>query len=78
MQTFALSVVVFTGIILVLVGILLVARKSLVSEGEVLILINNDPERSPKVPAGQTLLSALAGHQIFVPSACGDGGTCAM
>ena len=78
MQTFALSVVVFTVIILVLVGILLVARKSLVSEGEVLILINNDPERSPKVPAGQTLLSALAGHQIFVPSACGGGGTCAM
>ncbi|TNE89908.1 MAG: NADH:ubiquinone reductase (Na(+)-transporting) subunit F [Deltaproteobacteria bacterium] len=42
------------------------------------MLINGDPGKAQTVPAGQTLLAALAGQKIFVPSACGGGGTCAM
>ena len=72
------SVGVFTAVILVLIGILTAARSQLVAQGEVQLLINEDPDRSPKVAPGQTLLSALAGSQIFIPSACGGGGTCAM
>lgn len=79
MLTFiGLSVVVFTAVILGLIAILMVAKKQLVAEGEVSILINEDPDRSPKVEPGQTLLSALSGAKIFIPSACGGGGTCAM
>ena len=72
------AVAVFTGVILGLVLLLMVARKQLVNEGDVTILINGDPEKAQQVPAGQTLLAALAGQKIFVPSACGGGGTCAM
>ena len=55
------AVVVFWGVILGLVGVLMVARKQLVNEGDVTILINGDPEKAQKVPAGQTLLAALDG-----------------
>jgi Na+-transporting NADH:ubiquinone oxidoreductase subunit F len=72
------SVAVFSGVILALVTMLLVAKKNLVPEGEVTILINGDPEKSPKVKPGETLLSTLSAQKIFVPSACGGGGTCAM
>jgi Na+-transporting NADH:ubiquinone oxidoreductase subunit F len=69
--------VVFTLIILAMVA-MLVGFGRMLSEGEVLILINDDKEKSPTVPAGGTLLASLAGSQIFLPSACGGGGTCAM
>lgn len=72
------AVAVFTSIILGLVALLALAQKQLVPEGEVQILINDDPNRSPKVRPGSTLLSTLAAEQIFIPSACGGGGTCAM
>ena len=78
MTIVGLSLVVFTGVILGLITILTLAKKQLVAEGEVDILVNDDPDRSPKVEPGQTLLSALASAKIFVPSACGGGGTCAM
>jgi Na+-transporting NADH:ubiquinone oxidoreductase subunit F len=73
-----LSVAVFTGVILGLVTMLMVARKFLVPQGEVTLLINEDPEKSRKVEPGQSLLNALTASQIFIPSACGGGGTCAM
>ena len=73
-----LSLLVFTGVILGLISVLTLAKKQLVAEGEVDILVNDDPSRSPKVEPGQSLLSALASAKIFVPSACGGGGTCAM
>ena len=76
--TLGLAVAVFTGLTLALVTILMVARAQLVPSGQVFILINDDPDRSPKVSPGQSLLSALASANIFVPSACGGGGTCAM
>lgn len=72
------AVVVFTAVILSLVTVLSLAKWKLVPAGEVHILVNGDPDRSPNVQPGQTLLSALAAEKIFIPSACGGGGTCAM
>ncbi len=72
------GVIVFTGVIMLLVLLLNLAEKKLLPQGEVKILINDDEEKSVMVRPGATLLSALAGHKIFIPSACGGGGTCAQ
>ncbi|MBN2798567.1 MAG: NADH:ubiquinone reductase (Na(+)-transporting) subunit F [Deltaproteobacteria bacterium] len=68
--------VVFTGIIVGLVAVLMVAKKWLVAEGNVNLFINKDPDKTLVVTPGQTLLSALGGQQVFIPSACGGGGSC--
>ncbi|MBC8376278.1 MAG: NADH:ubiquinone reductase (Na(+)-transporting) subunit F [FCB group bacterium] len=73
-----LSTLVFTGTILILVVILNYATSKLVPSGDVKILINGDEEKSVIGPAGQTLLQTLAAEKIFLPSACGGGGTCGM
>ena len=73
-----LSTLVFTGIILILVVILNYATSKLVSTGDVKILINGDEEKSIRTPAGSPLLQTLAAEKIFLPSACGGGGTCGM
>ncbi|MEZ5065836.1 MAG: NADH:ubiquinone reductase (Na(+)-transporting) subunit F [bacterium] len=73
-----LAALIFTGTIVLLVMLLGVAKSKLVPAGPVKILINDDPEKSPTVSAGSTLLQALAEKKIFLPSACGGGGTCAM
>jgi Na+-transporting NADH:ubiquinone oxidoreductase subunit F len=73
-----LGVVMFTVVVLALVAVILAARSKLVSSGDVTIHINEDPEKSITVPAGGKLLQTLAGAGIFVPSACGGGGTCAQ
>ncbi len=73
-----LGVAMFTAIILCLVVVILMARAKLVSSGDVTIEINNDPERTIKVPAGDKLLQTLAGQGVFLSSACGGGGTCAQ
>ena len=72
------SIVVFVLIIIILVAILNLAERKLLPQGEVRILINDDEEKSPKVQPGGTLLTALSGQKIFLPSACGGGGTCGM
>lgn len=71
-----LGVAMFTGIVLMLVAIILFAKSKLVSSGDVTIRINGSDENSVITPAGGKLLGALAGAGIFVPSACGGGGTC--
>lgn len=71
-----LSVVMFTAIVLALVGIILFARSKLVSSGDVNIKING--ERTITTPAGGKLLQTLAAQNIFLSSACGGGGTCAQ
>lgn len=67
---------VFTVVILFLVLMLQVAAKRLVKQGNVTLNING--ERTVEVSAGGTLLNALQGQELFLPSACGGGGTCAM
>jgi len=75
-ETFTLGVAFFTLIIFALVLIILFARSKLVSSGDITITING--ERKILVPAGGKLLQTLAENKLFVPSACGGGGTCAQ
>lgn len=72
------GVVMFTAVVMLLVGMILAARARLVSTGSVRIEINGDPERSITVPAGGKLLNTLADEGIYLSSACGGGGTCAQ
>jgi Na+-transporting NADH:ubiquinone oxidoreductase subunit F len=75
--TILTSVAVFTGVILFLVIGLMIAGKKLQPAGMMTIDIN-DGKKTIEVEPGQTLLSALSNNDIFLPSACGGGGTCAM
>lgn len=77
-QVVITAVVAFTIIILLLVALLLFAQSKLVQQGDVKIIVNGDEENPIVAPAGSTLLSTLSGEKIFLPSACGGGGTCAM
>ena len=76
MMTVFFGVALFTGVIFVLVGIIVLARSRLVSSGDVSILING--EKSITVPAGGKLMNVLADAKLYVSSACGGGGTCAQ
>lgn len=71
-----LGVVLFTVIVLLLVAVILAARSKLVNSGDVTIIVNNEKEIT--VPAGGKLLNTLADAELFLPSACGGGGTCAQ
>jgi len=71
-----MSIVAFLGITLLLVAILLYAKAKLMPSGEVKININGEKELS--VSPGSSILSTLSNSKIFLPSACGGGGTCAM
>lgn len=72
------SIAAFTLVILLLVFILLFAQSKLVQSGDVNIVVNGDSGSPVIASAGSTLLSTLSGQKIFLPSACGGGGTCAM
>lgn len=74
MPTLIATVGIFLGITLLLVIILLVAKKYLVKSGDVTININDSD--SVSVPAGKSLLSTLADRNIFLSSACGGKGSC--
>lgn len=71
-----LGVGMFTGIVITLVCVILLARKLLVPSGLVTLEINDDPSKTLEVPMGGKLLQTLADKKIFVPSACGGGGSC--
>jgi Na+-transporting NADH:ubiquinone oxidoreductase subunit F len=71
-----LGVSMFTAIVLALVLVILYAKSKLVSSGDVTISINGDPAKAVVTAAGGKLLGALADQGIFIPSACGGGGTC--
>ena len=77
-ETTVAGILVFTGVIIALVLILNFAGSRLLPEGEVSILITNDESSAIRTRPGRTLLSALSGESVFLPSACGGGGTCAM
>ena len=76
--TILAGVGMFTAVVMLLVTLILLARSRLVSAGDVTIEINGDPERAITVPAGGKLLTTLAEEGLFLPSACGGGGTCAQ
>ena len=70
------SICVFLVVIIFLVIILLVAKRFLVASGDVKIIINGGKEVIAE--AGNNLLRTLATQSIFLPSACGGGGSCAQ
>lgn len=72
-----ISIVVFLIILIAQVAILLYARKKLTPQGEVEIDIN-EGEKKLTVDPGSTLLTTLSNSGIYLPSACGGGGTCAL
>ncbi len=71
-----LSVAMFLVLILALVSVLLYAKAKLVPSGPVKLRINDEKEM--EVNSGDTLLTTLSQESIYLPSACGGGGTCAM
>ena len=71
-----LGVSMFTVIIMMVVFVILAARKQLVSTGDVSIEINGNPDQSLETAAGGKLLTTLSDAGIFLSSACGGGGTC--
>ena len=68
------SIIVFLVVTFILVGMLLGVKAKLLPSGPVSLLING--ENKVKVSSGSTLLSTLGNNKIFLPSACGGGGTC--
>ena len=76
--TVLLAITVFTSVILLLVIVLNVLSNFLLPQGEVDIIINDDPSKSLKVQTGSTVLSALSSQNVYLPSACGGQGTCAQ
>ena len=74
--TIIITLIVFLTVTLVLVALLLLAKAKLSTSGPVKIQING--EKTIEVEAGSTLLTTLSEQKIFLPSACGGGGTCAM
>ena len=73
-----MAVVVFSAVIILLSFMLILAQKKLVPQGDVKIIVNGDESNPVIVKPGVTLLTALGEKKIFLPSACGGGGTCAM
>jgi len=70
--------VAFSAVILLLALLLIYAKKKLVPQGDVKIIVNGDESNPLLVQPGVSLLSALASKNVYLPSACGGGGTCAM
>ena len=76
LQQVLLGVGLFTAVVLILVFVILIARSRLVAMGAVKVLVNG--EREVAIPVGSKLLGGLADADLFIPSACGGGGTCAQ
>ena len=73
--TIAITLAVFLVVVLALVAMLLFAKAKLSPSGTITIDINGG-EKVLEVDGGDTLLSTLSNNGIFLPSACGGGGTC--
>jgi Na+-transporting NADH:ubiquinone oxidoreductase subunit F len=69
-----IAIAVFLVVVLSLTFLLLFAKAKLMPSGKVKITINGD--QTLEVDGGSTLLSTLSSQGIFLPSACGGGGTC--
>lgn len=76
-MTVGISIIIFLLIILLLVSVLLYAKTKLTPSGKVTLNINGGDDKI-ETNQGQTLLNALTNEKIFLPSACGGGGSCGM
>jgi len=70
------SIVVFLIFLLLLLTLILYAKTKLTTAGLVKVTING--EKTLEVEAGNTILTTLGNNKIFLPSACGGGGTCSL
>jgi Na+-transporting NADH:ubiquinone oxidoreductase subunit F len=77
-MVYLLSLSIFTGIIMLLVYLIYIVENKVIGKTDCKIIINGDESKSSIVSSGTSLLSALSESGIFLPSACGGGGTCAM
>lgn len=73
-MTITITIAAFLVVTLLLVGLLLYAKAKLSPSGKIKILING--ERTLEVDGGSSLLTTLGNAGVFLPSACGGGGTC--
>jgi Na+-transporting NADH:ubiquinone oxidoreductase subunit F len=74
LQEISVAVALLTVIVMALGTLILMARSRLVPSGNVTIWVNG--ERDLTVPVGDKLLNVLTAQELFLPSACGGGGTC--
>ena len=74
--TIVASSVVFLIFLLALLTLILFAKAKLTSSGLVTLTING--EKKLEVAAGDSILTTLGSNKIFLPSACGGGGTCSL
>jgi len=77
-MTILYAVLVFSLVILALSFGLIAAKRRLVPQGDVKIVVNGDEENPLTATPGSSLLTVLSDQSVFLPSACGGGGTCAM
>lgn len=75
LQTVLITIIVFTIVILLLVGLLLYVKAKVSSGGKIKITINGGA-RVLEVDGGSSLMSTLSTQGVYLPSACGGGGTC--
>jgi Na+-transporting NADH:ubiquinone oxidoreductase subunit F len=73
---YVVSTTVFSGIIFLLVAMLLMLEAKVVRKGDCKIVVNDEEDKAINVPGNISLLSALLGNKILLPSACGGGGSC--
>ena len=79
LSIYIVSLSVFLSVVLLLVFALLMVEAAVVQKGDRKIIINEDADNnSIRVPSGVTLLAALNADSIYLPSACGGKGSCAM
>lgn len=65
-------------LVIALTGVLVYAKEKLIPSGDITIIMNGDTDNPVTVAPGSTLLTALNEQAVYLPSACGGGGTCAM
>ncbi|MFO7913422.1 MAG: NADH:ubiquinone reductase (Na(+)-transporting) subunit F [Desulfotignum sp.] len=75
---YLISLLIFSGVIIILVFVLLFVEAKVTTQGSHTITINDNKDEPLTVSGNPTLLSALSQNEIFLPSACGGSGSCAM
>ena len=72
------SIVVFILVVLLLAFLILTAKDKLLPQKDLKITINGNTDSPLVVKPGATLLQTLSTNNLFLASACGGGGTCAL
>ncbi len=75
---YLLSILVFSGVILILVMVLLFVESKVTTQGILKVVINGNEDKALSISGNPTLLSALSRNGVFLPSACGGSGSCGM